>query len=106
MTPLRRSLAIALLCVAFGTPTLLAADQGTVNRMSEWTFTSAKPYADAFNDVQLDMLVTAPDGAQLRVPAFWAGQQTWRVRYASPQPGAHRWKLECSDRANPDLNGP
>jgi hypothetical protein len=84
----------------------LAADQGTTNRVKEWTFTSTtKAYADPFNEVQLDMRVTAPDGAQLRVPAFWAGEQTWRVRYSSPQVGTHHWRLECSDRENKNLHG-
>jgi hypothetical protein len=59
---------------------------------------------DPFNDVQVDMLVTAPDGSQLRIPAYWAGGQTWRVRYSSPAVGVHHWKLQCSDKTNRDLN--
>jgi hypothetical protein len=31
------------------------------------------------------------------VPAFWAGDATWRVRYASPPTGTHRYRTECSD---------
>ena len=90
-------------------PDLYAADKtpdrGTVNRLKEWTFTSAHAYADPFNDVQLDMVMTAPDGSHLRIPAFWSGQQSWRVRYSSPQVGVHHWKLECTDKTNRDLNG-
>jgi hypothetical protein len=94
-----------LLCCSFICFIASAAEDGTVNRVHEWTFASAKAYADPFNEVTLDLVVTAPDGQRLRVPAFWAGQQTWRARYSSPQPGLHRWKLECSDHANRDLDG-
>jgi hypothetical protein len=81
------------------------ADIGTANRISEWKFDSRKAYSDPFNQVRLDMLVAAPDGTQQRVPAFWAGGQTWRVRYSSAVVGNHRWKLVCSDAANRDLDG-
>jgi len=94
-----------LIALALLTPPLLAAEQGTVNRVKEWSFTSSKTYADPFNELQLDMLVTPPEGAPLRVPAFWAGGQTWRVRYSSPLKGTHQWKLECSDRDNKELHG-
>src|SRR5437868_7061935 len=100
-----------VLCALFAATSALAKDadmnpsNGTVNQLAELTFTSNKAYADPFNDVQLDMLITAPDGAQLRVPAFWSGKQTWRVRYSSPQSGQHRWKIECSDASNRDLHG-
>src|SRR5437667_3225 len=68
-------LSLIFLCVAFASTGLFAAEQGIVNRMSEMSFTSTMAYADPFNEVRLDMLVTAADGAQLRVPAFWAGKQ-------------------------------
>ena len=95
---------LCLLCWAL-IASLLTAEDGTVNRVKEWTFTSTKAYADPFNDVRLDLLVTAPDGKQARVPAFWGGQQTWRARYSSPQAGTHRWKLDCSDATNAALHG-
>jgi len=75
------------------------------NRPTELRFESARTYADPFNEITLDALVTAPDGAVLRMPAFWAGGSTWRVRYASPQTGTHRYRTECSDPANAGLHG-
>ena len=83
----------------------LVGEEGIVNRLHEWTFTSTKAYADPFNDAQVDLLVTPPDGHELRVPAFWSGGQTWRVRYSSPQAGVHRWRLACTDAVNAELNG-
>ncbi len=91
---------------------LLLAPQGgaspTVvesNRMAEWSFESSKVYADPFDEVALDAVFTDPDGRLLRVPAFWAGGNVWRVRYASPRIGRHRFRTECSDAANAALHG-
>jgi len=75
------------------------------NCAAEWAFETAKAYADPFNEVELDMVVTDPDGEELRVPAFWAGGQQWRVRFSSPKVGRHRYRTECSDADNADLHG-
>lgn len=75
------------------------------NRVAEWSLSSGKSYADPFNEVTLDVLFTDPDGETLRVPAFWAGEQVWRVRYSSPKAGLHRWRSACSDPGNTDLDG-
>ncbi len=75
------------------------------NRMAEVSFTSAKDYADPFNHVTLDAVFTTPDGRLLRMPAFWAGAGSWRVRYASPVVGRHTYRTECSDTANAALHG-
>src|SRR5439155_3492038 len=58
-----------------------------------------------FNEIELDVLFTAPGGQALRVPAFWAGERTWKARYASGQIGTHRYRTECSDKANRSLDG-
>ena len=71
---------------------------------AEWLFTSGKQYKDAFNDVELDVIFDASGGAQYRVPAFWAGGQTWRVRFAAPEPGRYSFRTESNDAANRDLH--
>ena len=71
----------------------------------EWAMTSGKTYGDPFNDVELDVVFTDPDGLERSVPAFWAGEQTWRVRYASPIVGRHHYRTTCSDETNADLHG-
>jgi hypothetical protein len=73
--------------------------------MTEWSYHSGRAYADPFHDIELDVLFTAPGGEELRVPAFWAGEQTWRVRYAPAQVGIHRYRTVCSDADNRDLHG-
>ena len=75
------------------------------NNVTEWAFTSGKAYADPFNEVTLDVVFTDPEGAQHTMPAFWAGEQTWRVRYAPAMPGSYHYHSVCSDQDNADLHG-
>ena len=78
------------------------------NRMVEIVFTATQDYRDAFHEVTLDTLFDTPQGQTLRVPAFWAGGRAWKVRYASPLVGTHRWRSVCSmtaDRGLHDLSG-
>lgn len=89
---------------ATGTP-VQQPQRVEANRMVEFTFTSTKAYPDPFNAVVLDAVFTASDGRPLRVPAFWDGGQTWRVRFASSQVGIFRYRTECSDPANASLHG-
>jgi hypothetical protein len=73
-------------------------------RMVEWTIESTKRYADPFNDVEVDVIF-AKDGQSWRVPTFWRGGQRWTVRFAPPSPGEYTYRLQSTDRHNPDLNG-
>jgi hypothetical protein len=70
----------------------------------ELTFTALADHPDPFNQVMLDVFFTEPDGTQRRVPAFWAGGRIWKVRYASPLPGLHRWYSQCSNTADAGLH--
>lgn len=75
------------------------------NMMMEWAYTSGWSYSDPFNEVELDVIFTDPDGEDKCVPAFWAGENVWRIRYASPKLGRHQYRTVCSDTNNPDLHG-
>ena len=75
------------------------------NRIAEVTLTTEKTYSNPFMEITLDALVTAPDGRQFKVPAFWAGGNAWRFRYASGSIGTHTYRTECSDTTNPRLHG-
>lgn len=70
----------------------------------EWSFTSEQIHADPFNTVQVDVLFTQPDGRELLLPAFWAGDQTWKVRYSSSQRGVHRYQSRCSATGDTGLH--
>jgi hypothetical protein len=72
-------------------------------QVTEWTFHSQAIYPNPFVDVTLDVIFTGPDGISMRVPAFYDGGQTWKVRFNPPQPG--NWQLQGVSTPNdPALN--
>ncbi|MFQ6095252.1 MAG: DUF4038 domain-containing protein [Candidatus Bathyarchaeia archaeon] len=73
--------------------------------MVEWSFLSEKEYSDPFNEVEVSAQFDEPDGEVKVVPAFWAGGNVWRIRYASHKLGKHHFRTICSDKSNPDLHG-
>ena len=77
----------------------------TQNVVHEWSFVSKRPYNDPFNEIQLDVLFTGVDGTTQRVPAFWAGDNLWRVRFSTPKLNHFHYYTVCSDERNPDLHG-
>jgi len=82
-----------------------AARNGIAGCVVEWSYNSGKAYADPFNDVGLDVVFTDPQGHEQTVPAFWAGEQTWRIRYAPRAAGNYAYRTVASDSANGDLHG-
>jgi len=66
------------------------------NKFIEITLTAAADYNDPFNEVEVDAVFTDPSGKQLKVPAFWAGGKTWKIRYASRVEGSHSFTTVCS----------
>jgi len=75
------------------------------NRVGQLVLVSEKTYQNPFVEVELDAVVTKPDGSQLRVPMFWAGGNRWCLRYASTDVGLHSFATECSDKTNAKLHG-
>jgi hypothetical protein len=94
--------AVASSAVKSGLSEERAATAGTP---TEWSYTSAKQYSDPFNQIEVDASITLPSGQEERIPAFWSGGSTWRVRYAPPVPGIYKVRAICSDTANRSLNG-
>lgn len=86
-------------------PKAKASRATPANTPVERAFTAARGYADPFNEVVLDVIFTDPAGQEFRVPAFWAGGKIWKVRYASPLPGTHRYRTECPPGNDPGLHG-
>ena len=74
------------------------------NVMVELTFTSQRPHANPFTDVTLDAVFTDPHGLTKKVPGFWAGDKTWKVRYVSPVTGTHRYRSICGDPSDKGLD--
>ena len=92
---------------AFRAGALHAADALTVqaNQVAEIIFEAGKPHPEPFLQVTLDVEFTDPDGAKKLVPAFWAGKNQWKVRYASPLVGVHAWRSVCSAADDTGLHG-
>ena len=75
------------------------------NVVAEWAVKSHRQYGDPFNETDVDAVFTGPGGRELRVPAFWAGGQTWRFRFAHHETGEWTWRTVCSDPSNAELHG-
>ena len=98
--------AIFGLCVVVDT---LGAENSTTSQTAanvpvEISFVAQRPHADPFHDVTLDVVFTDPAGAVKKVPAFWAGGDRWKVRYASPLVGTHRWRSAANDAEDKGLD--
>ncbi len=100
----RRHLLSSAGLFAFAGSTSAQTRIGTARRPAEWQFSSGKQYPDPFA-IDVDVVFVDRAGKELVVPAFWAGDQTWRVRFAAPTAGRYSWRTVCSDPANPDLHG-
>jgi hypothetical protein len=99
---------LLLLVVATCLTVDIQAAENTLQResnvMIELSFTAKNPHDNPFNTVSLDVVFTTPNNQTVRVPAFWAGANKWKVRYASPVVGDHRYISECSDAQDKGLH--
>ncbi len=94
-TKISRVACILVSLVAFGAA---ANDSLQVrqNEVAEWRGQARRAYADPFNEVTLDALVTLADGRELRMPGFWAGKEEWRFRFSAPVTGHFPFRTVCS----------
>ena len=70
----------------------------------EASFSSCVKYNNAFAEVEVDVVFKQGE-RQWKIPAFWAGDKKWTVRFAPPTQGKYTYRVECTDKANPGLNG-
>jgi hypothetical protein len=82
-----------------------ASYRAEANVPVEISLHAERPHQDSFNDLTVDVVFTEPAGAHLRVPAFWAGGNIWKVRYASPLIGRHRFVSESSNVSDKGVHG-
>ncbi len=64
---------------------------------TEIVFESDFDYDKPFFDVSLDVVFISPDGERMTVPAFWDGENIWRVRFAPTKVGVWEYTSICSD---------
>ncbi|WP_165226868.1 apiosidase-like domain-containing protein [Aquisphaera insulae] len=72
------------------------ARKGETNRVVEIALDAGHPIADPFRSVEVDATFTTPSGKSIRIPGFWAGGNAWKIRYASPEVGVHRFVTSCN----------
>ena len=75
-----------------------------VNVPTELALSSGARRAD-HSGVIVDVVFSGPGGRQWKVPAFWAGDASFRVRFAPPAPGRYTWHSVCADTADEGLHG-
>ena len=69
----------------------------------ETSFTSSREYGNPFTEVEVDVLFS--NGTQQwKVPAFWDGGKTWKVRFSAPEKGDYSYHAVASDKSNKGLN--
>ncbi len=75
------------------------------NCMTELAFRAGSTYRDPYNEIEVDAVFTGPGGSKIKVPAFWAGDDRWKVRFAAPSSGEWRFETICSNTDDAALHG-
>ena len=69
---------------------IIAAPETHVYEVVEETFSAINAHANPYTDVELWVTLTGPGGTY-KVPAFWDGGSTFRVRLVATRPGDWHW---------------
>jgi hypothetical protein len=69
----------------------------------ETSFESSKEYKNPFTEVEVDVIFSNGK-KEWKVPAFWDGGKTWKVRFAAPEKGKYVYQVVASDQDNKGLN--
>lgn len=70
----------------------------------EASFQSSVTYDNPVQKAALTVAFTPPKGDPIKVPGFWDGAQTWKVRFTPNQVGPWSFTTTCSDTANSSLH--
>lgn len=70
----------------------------------ETSWKTSKIYNNPFLDVEVNVVFES-NNKKWVVPAFWAGENKWTVRFAPSVEGKFIYYLESSDKSNQELNG-
>ena len=74
-------------------------------RAAEITFESANTYPHPLAAPDLNVVFTSPSGKSYRVPGFWDGGKTWRVRFAPTEYGVWKYVSTCANGGDAGLQG-
>jgi len=62
----------------------------------EQALRAPQEYADPLRDVRVEVEFQGPKRTQVRVPAFWDGGRTWRVRFSPERAGSWKFRVLAS----------
>jgi len=98
-----------ILLILFFTHCKLSNEHKKIDEHQQWTvfetsFESSKRYTNPFTDIEVNVVFETKE-KQWIVPAFWAGENKWSVRFAPPVAGEFTYYVESSDKSNPEFNG-
>ena len=87
-------------------PYVIPADQPVPQwRAAEVRLEGAVARECPFNEIEVDVEFTSPDGSTVKRPAFWDGGTTWKARFAPDATGTWAWRSTCTDADDAGLNG-
>ena len=73
---------------------------------TELTFESTQTYQNPYVDIEFYAEFNHENGTRLIRPGFWDGDNTWRIRFASPEAsGGWKYKTVCSNENDDGLHG-
>jgi hypothetical protein len=81
------------------------------NETRLWTkfekeFQSSKPYGEPLYEVRsFKAVFRSPTGRSKRIPGFWDGGSSWKIRFCPDEIGEWSYRTECSDESNSGLHG-
>lgn len=93
-----------LLLLALTTPGVAADKSVAKYQRFEAVFQSAANYANPVQEATVTVTFTPPQGEKLKVPGFWDGGKTWKVRFAPTETGKWKFETTCSDASNKGLH--
>jgi hypothetical protein len=103
---------VASMTTPTGTPDLPSISMAAPDRIElpryesiAFSVTLEAQYTNPYDlrQVSLDGIFTGPDGQTLKVPGFWDGEATWRVRFTPSQVGDWNYSLTVKDKRGESL---
>ena len=85
--------------------------QKEIKKVAQWTtheinLTATDKYENPYADVDVWAVYTNQNGDSLKRPAFWSGENNWKLRFSPPDANiSWSWKTFSSNRNDTGLNG-
>ena len=82
--------------------------QDIIRKVETWRqiileFNSETTYANPFLDPEIIAVFTSPSGRQIKRPAYWDGENNYKVSFAPTEPGLWNWTVTSDEKSG--LNG-